>query len=77
MSDKFLNIDLLSDSEADLDLAVTHVRGEDVIAYPPETVYGFGSRPTTKGVSRVQALKRRTRKKPLIILSPTAEEVAG
>ena len=77
MSDKFLNIDLLSDSEADLDLAVTHVRGEGVIAYPTETVYGFGSLPTTKGVSRVQALKRRTREKPLIILTPTAEEVAG
>ena len=77
MSDKFLNIDLLSDSEADLDLAVMHVRGEGVIAYPTETVYGFGSLPTTKGVSRVQALKRRTREKPLIILTPTAEEVAG
>ena len=77
MSDKFLNIDLLSDSEADLDLAVTHVRGEGVIAYPTETVYGFGSLPTTKGVTRVQALKRRTREKPLIILTPTAEEVAG
>ncbi len=77
MSDKFLNIDLLSDSEADLDLAVTHVRGEGVIAYPTETVYGFGSLPTTKGVTRVQALKHRTREKPLIILTPTAEEVAG
>ena len=77
MSDKFLNIDLLSDSEADLDLAVTHVRGEGVIAYPTETVYGFGSLPTTKGVTRIQALKRRTREKPLIILTPTAEEVAG
>ena len=77
MSDKFLNIDLLSDSEADLDLAVTHVRGEGVIAYPTETVYGFGSLPTTKGVARVQALKHRSREKPLIILTPTAEEVAG
>ena len=77
MSDKFLNIDLLSDSEADLDLAVAHVRGEGVIAYPTETVYGFGSLPTTKGVTRIQALKRRTREKPLIILTPTAEEVAG
>ena len=42
MSDKFLNIDLLSDSEVDLDLAVAHVQGEGVIAYPTETVYGFG-----------------------------------
>ena len=40
-------------------------------------MYGFGSLPTTKGVSRVQALKRRTREKPLIILTSTAEEVAG
>ena len=77
MSDKFLNIDLLSDSEVDLDLAVTHVQGEGVIAYPTETVYGFGSLPTIKGIARVQALKHRTREKPLIILTPTAEEVAG
>ena len=77
MSDKFLNIDLLSDSEVDLDLAVAHVQGEGVIAYPTETVYGFGSLPTTKGVARVQALKHSSREKPLIILTPTAEEVAG
>ena len=77
MSDKSLNIDLLSDSEVDLDLAVAHIQGEGVIAYPTETVYGFGSLPTTKGVARVQALKHRSREKPLIILTPTAEEVAG
>ena len=77
MSDKVLNIDLLSDSEVDLDLAVAHIQGEGVIAYPTETVYGFGSLPTTKGVARVQALKHRSREKPLIILTPTTEEVAG
>ena len=77
MSDTSLNVDLRSDSEVDLDLAVAHVQGEGVIAYPTETVYGFGSLPTTKGVARVQALKHRPREKPLIILTPSVQEVAG
>ena len=42
MSDTSLNVDLRSDSEVDLDLAVAHVQGEGVIAYPTETVYGLG-----------------------------------
>ena len=75
MSEALVRVDLHSDPEADLDLAVAHVQAEGVIAYPTETVYGFGSLPTTAGIARIHALKRRRSEKLLIVLTPTAEEV--
>lgn len=77
MSEISLRIDVRSDLGEDLDLAVEHVRREGIIAYPTETVYGFGSLPTAKGVTRIQKIKCRTFEKPLILLTPTTEEVRG
>ena len=71
-----LRIDVRSGVGEDLNLAVEHIRKGGVVAYPTETVYGFGSLPTAKGVTRIQKIKHRTFAKPLIILTPTIEEVS-
>lgn len=52
----------------DLAPAVAHVRGGGVLAYPTETVYGFGGLCTTGAVARVRALKRRAEDRPLLAL---------
>ena len=64
--------DLREDPEADLAKVVAHLEGDGVIAYPTETVYGFGSLGTLSGIRRVQELKHRERDKPLIALVPSA-----
>jgi L-threonylcarbamoyladenylate synthase len=67
--------DLRGDPEADLTQVVAHLEGDGVIAYPTETVYGFGSLPTPSGIRRVLELKHRERAKPLIALVPSATSV--
>ena len=54
---------------------VAHLESDGVIAYPTETVYGFGSLGTPLGIRRVQELKARERAKPLIALVPSATSV--
>jgi L-threonylcarbamoyladenylate synthase len=46
-----------------------------VVAYPTETVYGFGALCTQEGVARVRTLKKREGGKPLIVLVESAGEV--
>lgn len=70
-------IDLRSDPDADLAPVVAHLRGDGVVAYPTETVYGLGSACTEEGVRRVRRLKQRDADKPLIVLVPSAEAVRG
>ncbi len=67
--------DLREDPEADLAKVVAHLERDGVIAYPTETVYGFGSLGTLSGIRRVYELKRRGRDKPLIALVPSAASV--
>jgi L-threonylcarbamoyladenylate synthase len=66
---------LRADPEADLTRIVAHLEGDGVIAYPTETVYGFGSLATASGIRRVHELKHREHAKPLIALVPSAGSV--
>ena len=67
--------DLCGDPEADLTQVVAHLERDGVIAYPTETVYGFGSLVTPLGIRSVHELKARERAKPLIALVPSATSV--
>ena len=68
-------IDLRADPEADLAEVIAHLESDGVIAYPTETVYGFGALGTLPGIRSVQELKRRARDKPLIALVRSAAAV--
>lgn len=60
------------ESEADIvatiPRAVSHLKGRGLLAYPTETVYGFGSRARTAEVSALAALKGRRREKPFLLI---------
>lgn len=62
--------------DADLDAVAEHLRNGGLLAYPTETVYGFGSACTHDAVERVRALKRRDADKPLLMLIRGPEDVA-
>ena len=69
-------------SEAGLDpdtLAdvVGHVRNEGLLAYPTETVYGFGGLAEPAALSRLERLKPRPRKKGFLLLLPTSDAAEG
>ena len=59
------------------DNVLDHLRQGRVLAYPTETVYGFGAVCTPEGVDGVRALKGRSEDKPLLVLLPKAEHAAG
>lgn len=61
--------------QVDVEPAVAHLRAGGVLAYPTETVYGFGAASTPEGVARVAALKRREADRPLLVLVPGAGAV--
>lgn len=46
----------------------THVAAGGVLAYPTETVYGFGSAPTEAGLDALARLKGRAPNKPFLLL---------
>ena len=52
-----------------------HLRLGGLIAYPTETVYGFGGSPTPPVIERVGALKKRDPAKPMLLLVPDQEAV--
>jgi len=56
-----------------------HLRGGGLLAYPTETVYGLGSRPTRTAVAALSALKGRRAGKPFLLLvaSRSMAEQAG
>jgi L-threonylcarbamoyladenylate synthase len=62
--------------DADLGAVAAHLRAGGLLAYPTETVYGFGAACSPEGVARVAALKGRTSDKPLLVLVPDAVAVA-
>jgi L-threonylcarbamoyladenylate synthase len=70
-------VDLRADPDADLETTVRHLRADGVIAYPTETVYGFGSTLSSKGIAAVKNLKSRGEEKPIIVLIGAMEQVAG
>ena len=59
-----------------LDSVLEHVSGGGLLAYPTETVYGFGGVPTRSVIEGLVALKRRDRAKPMLLLVPDREAVS-
>jgi L-threonylcarbamoyladenylate synthase len=54
--------------EASLAGTITHLQEGRVLAYPTETVYGFGTMIDREAVDRLVALKRRPPAKPFLLL---------
>jgi L-threonylcarbamoyladenylate synthase len=63
--------------ESALDEVVTHLRDGGLIAYPTETVYGFGGLVRDDALAELSALKSRDESKPFLILVRTARDVQG
>ena len=65
-------MDVRSTPVDDLDLApiLEHLRGGGLLAYPTETVYGFGGVPSDRVVQKLSALKGRDGTKPMLMLIP-------
>ena len=59
----------------ELSKVVEHLKQGGLLAYPTETVYGFGCLVRQEGLRRLQALKGRGDDKPLLILVPALESV--
>lgn len=62
---------------ADLEPVREHLHAGGVVAYPTETVYGFGGLCTPAAVARVLALKGRGAERPLLVLAPDRDALAG
>lgn len=62
---------------AALPLVVTHLARRGLIAYPTETVYGFGSVVAAPAVDRLCVLKGREPGKPFLVLVSNREMLAG
>ena len=60
-----------------LDEIVTHLRDGGLIAYPTETVYGFGGLLRDDALAELSALKSRDESKPFLILVRSAEDMQG
>lgn len=61
--------------DAELHPVVEHLRGGGLLAYPTETVYGFGCLLREAPLRRLRALKRREGEGPLLLLVPDEEAV--
>jgi len=61
----------------DLAPVAEHLRSDGLIAYPTETVYGFGGLCAPGPVDRLRDLKRRAEDRPLLVLVPSAAAAAG
>lgn len=56
------------EARAALPSVVSHLRADGVIAYPTETVYGFGGLIRPAALERVSRLKQRAADKPFLLL---------
>jgi L-threonylcarbamoyladenylate synthase len=61
---------------AALPLVTTHLRGGGAIAYPTETVYGFGGILSPVALQRVAELKSRDESRPFLLLVSSATQCA-
>ena len=59
-----------------LDSVLDHLRLGGLLAYPTETVYGFGGLPTRSVIEGLAALKKRDPAKPMLLLVPDREAVS-
>ena len=57
-----------SERAASLPEVLEHLRQDRIIAYPTETVYGFGGRITAAATARLRELKRREAARPFLLL---------
>ena len=62
--------------EAALSNAISHLKDHGVLAYPTETVYGFGGAVDTESVNRLIALKGRPPNKPFLLIVAASEMIA-
>ncbi|MFQ5550524.1 MAG: L-threonylcarbamoyladenylate synthase [Gemmatimonadales bacterium] len=69
----------LDDVERALEAVRSHLVRDYSIAYPTETVYGLGCRPTQQAIANLAALKGRPPNKPFLLLvsSPTMARQYG
>jgi L-threonylcarbamoyladenylate synthase len=63
--------------EASLGPVIAHLQAGRVLAYPTETVYGFGGAVDHDAVEQLVALKGRPPGKPFLLLVSSSEMVAG
>ena len=56
---------------------IDHLRAHGALAYPTETVYGFGGLLTRPALERVAQLKARPETKPFLLLVSQAAQLAG
>jgi L-threonylcarbamoyladenylate synthase len=63
--------------ESALDEVVTHLGEGGLIAYPTETVYGFGGLVRDDALAALSALKSRDESKPFLLLVRGANDVPG
>lgn len=61
--------------QAALSRALAHLRAGLVLAYPTETVYGFGGAAEEEAVERIVVLKRRPPGKPFLLLVSGSEMI--
>lgn len=59
-----------------LDSVLDHLRTGGLLAYPTETVYGFGGLPTCSVIEKLMALKGREPAKPMLLLVQDREAVS-
>jgi L-threonylcarbamoyladenylate synthase len=62
--------------EASLRATIAHLDGGGVLAYPTETVYGFGTAVDYESVETLVRLKRRPPAKPFLLLIAASEMIA-
>lgn len=63
--------------EAALPLVLAQLRADGLIAYPTETVYGFGGAVTVAAAARLTELKRREPHKPFLLLITDPAQAPG
>lgn len=61
----------------ELEAVVRHLREGGLLAYPTETVYGFGCALREEPMARLRALKEREPDRPFLLLVPGRESVDG
>ncbi|MDQ3242485.1 MAG: Sua5/YciO/YrdC/YwlC family protein, partial [Gemmatimonadota bacterium] len=61
--------------EAALSGAIAHLRAHKVLAYPTETVYGFGGGVDRESVANLIALKSRPPNKPFLLIVASSEMI--
>jgi L-threonylcarbamoyladenylate synthase len=71
-----LDVRAVAAEDVDLNEVLAHVRSGGLLAYPTETVYGFGGTLDEPALRRLAELKSREERKPFLLLVPSIESVA-